>query len=97
VNDRGVAGCYEAKTGKRGWYERLGGGDFLSSPVLVDGRIYAAGQNGDMFALAAEPTYRLLARNALGEGVTATPATAGGRLFIRGEHHLFCVGSGGAR
>jgi outer membrane protein assembly factor BamB len=97
VNDRGVAGCYEAKTGKRVWFERLGGGEFLSSPVLVDGKVYAASQNGDVFVLAAEPTYRLLARNALGEGVTATPAVAGGRLFLRGEHHLFCVGSAGTR
>jgi outer membrane protein assembly factor BamB len=97
VNDRGVAGCFEAQTGKRVWLERLSGDSFISSPVLVDGRIYAASEGGEVFVLAAEPTFRLLARNPLGEGIRATPAVAGGRLFLRGEQHLYCIGGSGAR
>jgi len=42
---------------------------------------------------AAEPTFRLLARNELGEVVRATPAVADGRLYIRGERHLYCIGN----
>jgi outer membrane protein assembly factor BamB len=97
VNDRGVAGCYVAKTGKRVWFERLPGATFLSSPVLIDGKIYAGSEEGDVFVIAAEPTFRLLARNALGERVRATPAVADNRLYIRGQHHLFCIGTAGAR
>jgi hypothetical protein len=41
---------------------------------------------------AAEPAFRLLARNELGERVRATAAVAGGRLYLRGERHLYCVG-----
>jgi outer membrane protein assembly factor BamB len=97
VNDRGMAGCYEARTGKRVWFERLPGATFLSSPVLIDSKIYAGSEEGDVFVLAAEPTFRLLARNSLGERVRATPAVADNRLFIRGQHHLFCIGKEGGR
>jgi outer membrane protein assembly factor BamB len=97
VNDKGVAGCYVAKTGERVWYERLPGATFVSSPVLIDGKVYAASEQGDVFVLAAEPAFQLLARNALGERVVATPAVAEGRLFIRGQRHLFCIGKGAGR
>ena len=47
---------------------------------------------GDVYVFAAEPTFRLLARSELGEGVRATAAVADGRLYIRGERHLYCIG-----
>jgi outer membrane protein assembly factor BamB len=95
VNDAGFAGCYQSHTGKRVWYERLGDAGFHASPVVIDGKIYAADLAGAVYVLAAEPTFRLLARNELGESVRATPAVADGRLYIRGERHLFCIGKTG--
>src|SRR5205823_3887582 len=92
VNDAGFAGCYEVKTGKRVWFERLADTGFHASPLLIGGKVYAAHITGDVYVFAAEPTYRLLARNELGETIRATPAVAGGRLYIRGEHHLYCIG-----
>ncbi len=92
VNDAGFAGCYQARTGERIWFERLGGAGFHSSPLLIDGKIYATNVAGNVYVFAAEPTFRLLARNELGETVRATPAVADGRFYIRGERHLFCVG-----
>jgi outer membrane protein assembly factor BamB len=92
VNDRGFAGCYHARTGKQVWYQRLEGGTFLSSPVLIDGKIFAASQEGDVFIFAAAPTYQLVAKNTIGERFVATPAVADGRLYLRGQNHLFCIG-----
>jgi outer membrane protein assembly factor BamB len=92
VNDQGVAGCYEAETGKRAWFERLEG-DFVSSPVLINGKIYVTNELGDVYVIAANPaSFQVLAKNSLGELVRATPAVADERLFIRGERHLFCIG-----
>jgi outer membrane protein assembly factor BamB len=92
LHDRpGLASCLVAKTGKTVWTERLEG-DFSASPILVDGKIYAVNEDGDVYVFAAEPTYRLIAKNRIGEPVRATPAVAGGRLFIRGKEHLFCIG-----
>ena len=92
VNDAGYAGCYHAPTGKRVWFERLADRGFHASPLMIDGKVYAVDIAGDVSVFAAEPTFRLLARNELGEAVRATPAVADGRLYIRGERHLICIG-----
>jgi outer membrane protein assembly factor BamB len=91
VNDKGIAGCYVARTGEHVWTHRLGG-SVASSPILVDDRIYIATDEGDVYVFAAAPRFQHLAKNALGERVVATPAVADNRLFIRGEEHLFCIG-----
>jgi outer membrane protein assembly factor BamB len=93
VNDRGLAACHEAKTGTEVWNERLGG-SFHASPVLIDGKVYAPGEDGFVYVFAAEPQFKLLAKNALGNGeyFVATPAVANGQLYIRGKSHLYCIG-----
>jgi outer membrane protein assembly factor BamB len=92
VNDAGLAGCYHARTGKREWLERASDAGFHASPLLIDGKIYAANVAGDVYVLDASPMYRLIARNELGEVIRATPAVAGGRMYVRGERTLWCVG-----
>lgn len=94
VNEKGNAGCYEAGTGKQIWYERLTQANkFLASPVMIDGNVYAPTVDGDVFVFAAEPTFKLLARNTFSdERFVATPAVADGRLYLRGRTHLYCVG-----
>jgi hypothetical protein len=42
--------------------------------------------------VAATPTFKVLGSNPLGEKVQASPAVAHNRLYIRGQHHLFCIG-----
>lgn len=91
VSDKGFAHCHRLDTGAAVWEENLNCG-ITASPVLIDGKIYAASETGDVFVLAAEPTFKLLAKNPLGEPVSATPAVAGRRLFVRGQEHLFCIG-----
>jgi outer membrane protein assembly factor BamB len=93
VNDLGVAGCFHAKTGKEVWFERLPDAVFYASPLLIDGKIYAASAQGDIYVIDAATTYNLLAKNSFGERILATPAVADGRLYIRGKNHLFCVGT----
>jgi outer membrane protein assembly factor BamB len=97
VNDTGFAGCYHARTGKRLWFERLSESAFNASPLLIDGKIYAADVAGSVHVFTAEPTFRVLAHNELGEVIRATPAVADGRLYIRGNTHLFCIGKKGEK
>ncbi|MFO0865362.1 MAG: PQQ-binding-like beta-propeller repeat protein [Gemmataceae bacterium] len=80
VTDAGFAGCVHAKTGKREWLERISSpGGFYASPLIIDGKIYAANSAGDVFVIQADSTAcRLLARNELGETIRATPAVADG-------------------
>src|SRR6202035_856269 len=91
VNDQGIAGCQVAKTGENVWTQRLGA-NVTASPVLIDGNIYAASEEGDVYVFQAATTFKLLARNSVGEPVLATPAVADHHLFIRGQAHLFCIG-----
>ena len=93
IHDEGIAFCWETKTGKETWRARLG--ELVSSsPVLIDGKVYAVGEKGNVYVYQATPVgYKQLAKNSLGELVYSTPAVANGRLYIRGAKHLFCIGT----
>jgi outer membrane protein assembly factor BamB len=95
VNDKGMAGCYEAKTGKRVWFEQLQGREFTASPVMIDNTIYAASEEGELYVIAAEPSFKMLAVNKIGDRFRASPAVADGRLFLRDTNHLYCFGKKG--
>lgn len=92
VNDRGVAGCVVAKTGKEVWTERLAGSGVSASPVLIDGKIYAIGEDGTVSVFAAAPAFKKLGQTKIPEGVMATPAVADNHLFIRSKTTLYCIG-----
>jgi outer membrane protein assembly factor BamB len=91
VNDIGLALCYQAQTGKPVWTQHLADG-FTASPVLIDGKVFAVSEDGEVFVFPAGPSFKRLAKNSIGEKVMATPAVANNRLFIRGHEHLFCIG-----
>lgn len=91
VNDLGRAGCFVGKNGKKLWTETVAE-KFYASPVMIDDKIYAASERGDVYVFAADAReYRQLARNSLGETIRATPAVANGALFIRTDKHLYCI------
>ncbi len=90
VNDRGIAGCYIARTGEKVWDNKRLNGSVTASPILVNGKIIAINDNGEVFTIAAEPNYKLLSRTQLDDAVTASPAVSDGHLVIRGHEYLFC-------
>lgn len=47
-----------------------------------------------MNVVTAGPEFIRVARNAIGEKCFASPAISQGQLFLRGEHHLFCITAG---
>jgi outer membrane protein assembly factor BamB len=91
IPDTGVAGCMKAETGEIIWQERIGG-NFSASPVTAAGRIYLLSDEGVTTVIAAEPEFKVLAKNPLGEKVQASIAISQERLFIRTEKNLFCIG-----
>ena len=92
TNEVGVVTCAEAETGAVVWKERLGG-IFFASPVAGDGMVYMLSETGEMFVLRAGRKMEILAKNELGERFLASPAIAGGRIFLRGDGTLFGVGA----
>jgi outer membrane protein assembly factor BamB len=95
VKNGGLMTCLHARTGALVWQQRLPfGGDYYASLVAGDGRIYALSEDGGVSVVAARPAYQLLAENDLGERSMASPAIAGGRIYIRTDRTLFCIGRG---
>jgi outer membrane protein assembly factor BamB len=69
-------------------------GPFQAAPVGADGKVYVANEAGTTFVLRAGADFQLLATNDLGERTLGTPAVSGGRLFLRTDKSLYCVGEG---
>lgn len=91
VNDKGVASCWEAQTGKRYWMERLGK-KHSSSPISAGGYLYFPDDEGVTHVLKAGPKFEVVAQNALGEEMYASPAASGGKLYLRALNHLWAIG-----
>jgi outer membrane protein assembly factor BamB len=92
AEDGGWGVCLDVENGKRIWRERLGSKQ-QASPTAGDGKLYFAGESGVITVVKLGDAFEELARNDLGENVVASPAIANGRVFIRGDRHLFCIGS----
>ncbi len=94
MTDRGILTCIDAATGE----VKYDGGripipaTFTASPVAFDGKILLTSEDGDTFIIKAGPTHEILGTNSLGEPVYASPAIADGKIFIRGEKNLYCIG-----
>ena len=78
-------------TGETVWQEKVGG-TFFGSPVCVGDRLYCVSKRGEVVAVSAKDTFELLGKTDLGEKSDATPAVAGGRMYLRTYGHLVCVG-----
>ncbi len=94
LRNDGIFACYDLETGEVVYEQRLAhrGSGFSASPVAADGKLYVAGEDGDVFLIRAGRTFEQLAMNPMGEVVMATPALSDGRLYVRGLKHLFAVG-----
>lgn len=91
ANDVGVLTAVDAATGERVWQERVEG-VFSASPVAGGGHVYFVSENGDTVVVKAARAPQIVARNALGERVVASPAISNGRMFVRTDQHVFAIG-----
>jgi outer membrane protein assembly factor BamB len=92
ITDKGILTCLDAETGQVQYTGRVPvPATFTASLVAYDGKILLTSEDGDTFVLKAGPKQEILRTNALGEPVFASPAVAGGRLFIRTEKNLYCI------
>jgi outer membrane protein assembly factor BamB len=92
LHSPGVVQCWKAATGQSVFKERLEGIDTAPSPFATpDGRIYFA-SSGKSYVLQAGSEFKVLGRSDLGDPSRASPAVAGGRLFLKGTRYLYCIG-----
>ena len=93
VNDRGIAWCLDARTGKEIWGpQRIQHGTYSASPVLADGKIYITSEEGVTTVFRAGPKFELLAENGMDEYTLSSVAISGGQIFLRTEQFLYAIG-----
>lgn len=92
--DNGIITCLDAVTGKI-VYE---GGrppkptHFMGSAVAYNGLIAMTSEDGDTFMVKAGPKHEIVRTNTIDEPVYSSAALANGRVYIRGEKHLYAIG-----
>jgi outer membrane protein assembly factor BamB len=93
LGDRGgILSCYDAKTGKRHYRERLPEArGFTSSPWGANGKVYCLDEDGKTFVVAAGPEFKLLGTNKLDDMFWSSVAIAGKKLLLRGAENLYCI------
>ena len=93
VRDHGEVECLDPVTGQTLWRDAFpkDKASYYASPVIAGATLYAAREDGVVFAAGLQPKFELRAENHLGEQIIASPVPVANRLFIRGEHHLFCI------
>jgi outer membrane protein assembly factor BamB len=95
LTDNGIVTCLNPETGE----VKYEGGRvpvparFMGSPVAFAGFVAMTSQDGDTFMLKAGPAHEIVRTNSVDEPVYSSPAIANGRIYIRGEKHLFAIGS----
>lgn len=94
VNDQGIASCLDARTGERHWMERLGG-TFSASPVYANGRILFLNETGTATWVAAKKQFESLGTNEVPGRTFATPAFAGGAMYLRTDAAVYKIAANG--
>ncbi|MGQ0634797.1 MAG: outer membrane protein assembly factor BamB family protein [Planctomycetaceae bacterium] len=92
IKNGGILVVLDAKTGlplKQGRVAATG--DYYSSPVAGDGKVYLLSQRGGLTVLAADDG-RELSSTDFQEDSYATPAIVDGRIYLRTKNHLYCFG-----
>lgn len=94
LTDNGVVTCLDAETGavKYEGGRPPGPAHFMGSPVAFGGFIAMTSEEGETFMITAGPAHAIARTNTVDEPVYSSPALANGRIYIRGEKHLFAIG-----
>lgn len=98
MSDAGILTCIEVTSGRvvyEGGRVPVATKFYGSSPVAFDGQLLLTSDDGDTFVIKAGPKHEVIRTNSVGEPVRTSIAIADGRLFLRGEKHLFCIGRAG--
>lgn len=95
LTDNGIVTCLDAVSGKI-VYE--GGrppvpSNFMGSPVAFGDFIAMTSEDGTTYMLKAGPRHEIVRTNTVDEPVYSSLALSNGRIYIRGQKHLFAIGN----
>ncbi len=88
----GKVSCLDAQTGALHWDHRFETG-FNASPIICQDMVYLLDTSGVMRIFKLDSTFSSIANPKIPEPCVATPAFVNQNILIRGEQHLYCIGS----
>ena len=85
--------CLDPANGKTIWTGALEEhrAPYYSSPMIANGVLYAAREDGMVFTARVGEKFELLGQNDMGERIIASPVAVANRILLRGDTHLFCI------
>lgn len=85
--------CVKLSDGSVVYQERMRGQPYAST-LLADGKLYVVTRQAGTFVLAAKPEFEQLAHNRLSDRsqFNASPVASDGKLYLRSDSHLYCIG-----
>ncbi len=94
INRAGVLNCADTATGELVWQLRLKG-EFWASPFVVGQHMYLFNQEGEgLVVRLGDAAGEVVATNAIGEKIQASPAVSGGSIIVRSDRHLWRIAEG---
>jgi len=95
LRNGGILTSYNPSTGEKLKEERLKEalGDYYASPIAAGGKLYLVSKDGKLTVVKAGPQWEAVSSVDLNEQVIATPALAGGRLYVRTAQTIYSFGS----
>ncbi len=93
IGDKGRITCLDPETGRTVWTDAFPKhrSKFYGSPLIAAGKLYAPREDGVVLVADVTDGFKLLAENAMGEPIIASPIPVSNRLLIRGTRNLFCI------
>lgn len=92
VPGKGTFACYDAKTGKQQYNERVPNmSRLIACPVATGDQLLLLDESGSAAIIKAGPAFEVVGSGQLDDSFWASPAVAGGDLFLRGVDDLYCV------
>jgi outer membrane protein assembly factor BamB len=94
-DNKGFLSANDVKTGATLFRERAGSRSFSASAVVVQDRILFLMEDGVTFVLEPSRQYKLERKNAVSDGTDfrASPVIVDGRLYLRSQANLYCIGA----
>ena len=91
LNDGGVMTCRRDSDGEVLWQERVVGAPY-ASPIVIGDLIYCCSKEGELAVVEATDKLKPVGSYKFPAGIYATPAVAGGKLYVRTFEKLYCIG-----
>ena len=93
----GIVTCYDAKSGKTHWIDRLQGA-FSGSPIVSDNYYYIQSESGTTYVIKPNKNnLEVISKNQLSSNLEeifrATLCPIDGKIYTRSNSKLYCISS----